>query len=396
MDADAAALRLPFPVEEYRARRARVCQAMQALGIDLLYVTHPANLQYLTGYEAMWYPDRLPSGAILDGRDGHLVLCDWNRHAGYVGTSVLCDESLLFAYGQAPDAVCAYLARRGWLGRRIALEWNSPHPRGPVLRELAGRLREAGMDVLAGDWVVDDVRLYKSGAELACIRQAAAIADAAMLQLRSEMAPGMTELEVSVRLTQLLVQHGSGLAATPVLVNSGPRAWVDVHAFPSARALVPGDVVSVDCCATVAGYHANLARTFVLGPSQTRARAIIAAAAGSFEELRRHAVLDGDPAPAAAAADRYVRERVAAAQVWWVGGYALGLGAMPSWVGHTYLANDGVRKCVLKAGYVSNFENVFVDEQEGFEAGCIDTVVMTPDGLELLSAIPRELLDIPV
>ena len=60
---------LPFPLEEYRARRCRVQAAMDDRGIDVLYVTSPANLCYLTGYEAIWYPSRLPLGLAVV-RDG--------------------------------------------------------------------------------------------------------------------------------------------------------------------------------------------------------------------------------------------------------------------------------------------------------------------------------------
>ena len=38
---------------------------------------------------------------------------------------------------------------------------------------------------------------------------------------------------------------------------------------------------------------------------------------------------------------------------------------------------------------VSNFETVMVDEKGGFEAAAIDTIVMTEDGLEMLSELPR-------
>jgi Xaa-Pro aminopeptidase len=176
------------------------------------------------------------------------------------------------------------------------------------------------------------------------------------------------------------------------LVNSGPTAWADTHGFPTRRVLETGDVVAVDCCAVIDRYHVNLGRTFALGKPNARAAQILSLASGSILELQRLARPGEGPEKAAAAADRYVRERIAAEQVWWVGGYALGISFPPSWVGHTYLANDGPEKCRLEPGYVSNYENVFCDAQDGFEAGCIDTVIMTENGLEVLSAIPRGLL----
>jgi hypothetical protein len=109
-------------------------------------------------------------------------------------------------------------------------------------------------------------------------------------------------------------------------------------------------------------------------------------------ELQREARLGEGPEQAAAAADRYVRERIPADQIWWVGGYALGLALPPSWVGHTYLANDGLERTTWQDGYVSNYETILLDRQDGFEAATIDTLLMTEQGLEVLSELPRELL----
>jgi Xaa-Pro aminopeptidase len=384
--------RLPFSIEEYRDRHARVRAAMAVRGIELLYVTSPANLFYLTGYEAIWYPNRLPLGAVLDCKRPDIVFFDWTRHAGYVSTRVLCDEIAFLDYGRAAEMVAEAFTRFGWHRRVVGIEWSSPNPAAPVMTAVADLLRQGGSTLVSADWLVDQIRLYKSAAELYRIRRAAVIADDAMRQLQKDLRPGMTELEVSAHLARLLANRGSEVAAMAPLVNSGPTAWSDTHGFPTRRVLETGDVVAVDCCAVIDRYHVNLGRTFALGKPNARAAQILSLASGSILELQRLARAGEGPESAVAAADRYVRERIAAEQVWWVGGYALGISFPPSWVGHTYLANDGPEKCRLEPGYVSNYENVFCDAQDGFEAGCIDTLIMTEKGLEVLSAIPRGLL----
>ena len=113
---------LPFRVEEYRARHESVRAAMGACGMDLLYVTSPANLFYLTGYEAIWYPNRLPVAVAVDRESSELVFFDWTRHDAYVSTRVLCDEVVFLDYGRAPQMVADAFAQRGWSKRVIGIE----------------------------------------------------------------------------------------------------------------------------------------------------------------------------------------------------------------------------------------------------------------------------------
>ena len=385
---------LPFPEFEYRQRRERVRDEMAARGIDVLYVTSPPNLLYLTGYQAIWYPPRLPVGAALVRAAPDVVAFDWVRHEGYVRDAVLCDDAVFFEYADAVDVAVAAFRARGWLGGTVGLEESSANPSPALLNALSRGLTAAGAAVVSGDWVVDRVRLYKSDAELQRVRTAADMADRAFERLAVELRPGISELEVSARVAALLAEEGSEIAATPPLVSSGPDAWRDTHAFPGHRLLQRGDVVSVDACGVVDRYHANLSRTYALGDVSGVARELLELAAGSVDELVRAARPGEGPEVAAAAAERYVRERIAPERIWWVGGYAIGLALPPSWVGHTYLANDGPQRCLLMPGYVSNFENVFFDEQEGFAADFIETVVMTESGLEVLSRLPRTLIDV--
>jgi Xaa-Pro aminopeptidase len=385
---------LPFSEAEYRGRRERARDEMAARGIDVLYVTSPPNLLYLTGYQAIWYPPRLPLGAVLTRGAPEVVVFDWVRHEGYVRTAVLCDDAVLFDYADAVRVVVAAFRERGWLAGAVGLEQSAANPAPRVVRELAAALADAGGRVVDGDWVVDRVRLYKSPAELERVRLAADMADRALERLREDLRPGLSELEVSAHVGALLAEEGSEIAATPALVSSGPHAWRDTHAFPGHRLLEAGDVVSVDVCGVADRYHANVSRTFALGAASPLARAMLEQAAGSVDALVGAARPGEGPEAAAAAADRHVRERIAPERIWWVGGYALGLALPPSWVGHTYLANDGPERCLLLPGYVSNFETVLFDEGEGFAAGFIDTVVMTEDGLEALSRLPRTLIDV--
>jgi Xaa-Pro aminopeptidase len=383
---------LAFGRLEYEERLRRLRASMTASGVDVLLVTSPVNLCYLTGYVASWYAPRLPTGALIHREAPEVVIVDWSRHADYVPLIALHDELELVDYGSAPSEVVAALRRRGWLDGTVGLDWSAPNPVAGVLRDISAGIAALGGDVVSGDHLVDDLRIYKSPAELERIRRAGEIADDAFAALRSRIRPGLTELEVAALITSLLAERGSEVPAQHALVSSGPTAWADVHAFPSRREIERGEIVSVDACAVIDRYHVNLSRVFAMGGVHARAEEYLAAGAESLAVLCREARIGESPAPAMAAAERALRERVPAENVWWVGGYGLGLAFPPSWVGHTYLADDGPRRAALGPGYVSNFETVLYDRIAGFEAAAIDTLVATENGLAPVSRIPRELL----
>ena len=79
-------------------------------------------------------------------------------------------------------------------------------------------------------------------------------------------------------------------------------------------------------------------------------------------------------------------------QVWWVGGYALGISVPPNWVGHTYLSNDAFEQFTWEPGYVTNYENILFGREGRFTASYMETLLMTEQGIEILSTVPRELL----
>jgi Xaa-Pro aminopeptidase len=384
----------PFTDAEYVDRLRRAREEMAVHGLDALYVTSPANIFYLTGYESIWYPPRLPIGVVVVREPERTIFFDWIRHEDYARLHTRCDEFVFFEYHDQADpieTVGTAFRDRGLADAVVGVERSGHIPPGPIVDAMAEILAAGGAEIRSADWIVDDLRLFKSAAELERIREAAEIADAAYEQLGEQLRPGLTELQVCGLVHKLLADQGSEVAACSPLVNSGPTAWMDVHSFPTRRELVAGDTLSIDSCAVVDRYHANLCRTFSIGEPNPDAVAALDAAAGSIDELCRLARVGDGPETAAAAAERWVLDRVPAEKVWWVGGYALGIALPPHWVGNAYLANDGLTSITWQPGYVSNFENILVDKEAGFEACTIDTVVMTEEGLEVLSRHPRGL-----
>jgi Xaa-Pro aminopeptidase len=389
---------LAFSIDEYRARERRVVEEMDRRGIDVLYVMNPANINYLTGFESVWYAPEGPYGVVVCRRQGGITFLDFKWHENHVLNAAHWDETFFFDDASAVDTVLRTFSDRGWVNGRVGMEWHGAATASPVVRALADGLSKRGAEVVPGDWVVDHARLVKSPAEIECVRRAAAIGDAAFEQLLEFVRPGMTEIEVEARLALAMAELGGERGAIQTMVSAGSDLRQG-HGAPSRRPIERGDVMGIDMCGAFKRYHVDLCRTFAIGEDVPAVREILDYTARSIE-LVTEGVRRGDPLDVAQKiADDYVFARFSPEDVWWVGGYAIGIAFPPSWVGHTYLSNDtstgAHEQFTWEPGYVSNYENILYTAEHG-GASYIDSLIMTESGLEILSKLPRTLTVIEV
>lgn len=382
---------LPFPVEEYRARAARVREEMRRRDVEVLFVMSPANLCYLTGFESIWYPPRAPLGVVLSVHDEDAVFLDYERHETHVRMHSHFDDAVFYDYATAVDTVARTFRERGWASGTVGIEWSSKSPAGPMIHETAEAIAAQGARIVSGDWIVDRVRAVKGPLELERVRRAAEIADHAAAALDGWVKPGRTELEIAAYLNLAMAEKGGEEAAIRTMVSAGPDVWCRTHGAPGRRPVERGDVMYVDLCGVVDRYHVDICRTFAIGEDHPDVRAVLDETSRSVEAVQA-AVRPGDPLDVAQrVAEEYIFSRFPREQVWWVGGYALGIALPPDWVGHTYLSNDAYESFTWEPGYVTNYENILFDRNAGWTASYMETLLMTPDGIEILSRRPRTL-----
>ena len=382
---------LPFTESEYGGRARRVREEMGRRNVDVLFVMSPANLCYLTGFESIWYPPRAPLGVVVSADDERQVFLDYERHETLVRQIAVFDDAVFYGYEDALDTIARSFRERGWHEGSVGIEWWTQTPGAPLVRETADRLEALGARIVDGDWIVDRVRAVKTEAELEYVGRAAEIVDVAYADLLETVRPGQTELQIAARLDAVMADQGGESAAIRTMVSAGPDVWCRTHSPPSRRQLEVGDVMYVDACGVFNRYHADLCRTVAIGRDHPEARRILEHTAQSVEAVQR-AVGPGDPLDVAQrAAEEWVFAKIPREQVWWVGGYALGIAVPPSWVGHTYLSNDAFEPFTWEPGYVTNYENIVFDSERGFTASYMETLVMTEEGVRTLSRHPREL-----
>ena len=117
------------------------------------------------------------------------------------------------------------------------------------------------------------LRAVKDASEIARLKAAQAVTDAAFAHIVKFMRPGMTEREVQLELEDYLLRHGGEGLAFSSIVATGVNG-ADPHAIPGNTRLEAGQCVVLDFGAKALGYCADMTRTVFLGaPEGTMAEA---------------------------------------------------------------------------------------------------------------------------
>jgi len=399
----------PFPPEEYAARRQKVREAMARDGVDGLLVTGAADVNYLTGYDQIWHSYLNIIGIFLRAEDGASLFFDNDGHIVLQSTTPDTGEVVVLPRGAAASHVpliAEAIQARGWAKGRIALQpWcYGPHP--SLLAAIGDRLAAtgaatgtatgaAGAEIADGSTIVEDVRLIKSPREVAVMREAGRMADLAMAAARDVLAPGLRETDVDAAFTAALMGNGCGYPGIRSMVGSGPRSGAH-HGPATHRRIKEGDIVHIDFCASLHRYHVNLSRSFAVGPADERWHELMDKAAGCIDAVIEGVVPGESMARVQEVADAYTDAQGLRSYVWMIGGYTLGIAMPPDWCGrHRPKPREDVPIPLLEPGLVFNYENQF-DVFEGWPGGTgaayIETFLVSEEGLELLSALPRNLV----
>jgi Xaa-Pro dipeptidase len=289
-----------------------------------------------------------------------------------------------FPYGENPSQWEAVFRKAvislGLDGKKIGVE-----PRQLRLLEFQ-YVRDAALEADFPDAseALSSLRLCKDKVEIESMRRAVKVAQDALKATLPSIKIGMTEKEIEAELTVQLLKHGSGpeLPFTPI-VSSGPNS-ANPHASPSNRKLQPGDLLVVDWGATVDGYISDLTRTFGVGEVEAEFQKI-ATIVLRANEAGRSAGRPGVPCANVDKAARNVIEQ-AGYGVYFTHrtGHGIGMEAHEQ----PYMRNDNMQ--MLYPGMVYTVEpGIYLPDRGGVRIE--DNVVVTKDGVEVLSDMPREL-----
>lgn len=386
----------PFSPEEYATRRHRVRLALHRAGLDAIYITNPADLTWLTNYDMIWYHLQNLTGLLVRADRDEDVFFDGPSHTTIVSTTPEIRECVFTPYDRPQaEVIVEGIAARGLAKAKIGVQPWGYAPHATVSDDFRARLEAGGATVEDHSFLVEELRFVKSPAEVAVVRRTAEIADNAMEAARDAIAEGVMETELEGVIMASMMKAGGGYPGIRSMIGSGPRAGTH-HSPPQHRKIKRGDLVFVDFCGCLHRYHVNVNRTFSLGEPDQRWTTLMDNSAGCVDAVLKGVKVGDNLSKVQEVADAYTDKVGLRDYVWFVGGYSLGIAVPPDWCGSHWVApRENLGDRVITPGQVFNLENqfdVWEDWPGGSGAAWIDSFVVTEDGLEVLSRLPRNLV----
>src|SRR5208282_6332976 len=375
---------LPFELSEFKDRVARVRSVMKRQDIDVLILTSPENIFYLSAFQT---PGFYMFEALVLPLDDDPFMVAREAESPWVKARSWIQKSSYYSDHADPIKVLAKAMSQAKCARgKVAVEkksWFLTVERYEQLKKLLPKAR-----LVDGSWIVENIRLLKSSAELEYMRQAAKIVDKTMQAGIDAIAEGRTENDVAAEVYKTMISEGSVYPGAHPYIVSGKRTGI-MHANYEGRVIEKGDQVFLEIPACVNRYHAAMMRTTIVGEAPDKLERMAEASIRGLEV----AIQAIKPGRTSAEVDAEVRSEVTR-----MGfgdafrhrtAYSFGIAFPPTW-GEEIAHIREKDKMILKPGMVFHvILSLRILEIGG--VGFSESIAVTKDGAEVLGKFQRKL-----
>ena len=386
--------RQPFSANEYRERLRETQRRMDANGLDVLLITDPANMFYLSGYNA--YSFYVPQILIVTPEQDQPVWVGRDQDYTCAAKTTWLDSDNIVVYSDEyvdsdkhpMNYVADILSELGKADSTVGVEMNAYYFSAHAYHELSRSLSDATLTDITK--FVNQVRMVKSDDEVECHRRAAEISERAMRRGIDTIGPGVRECDAAATVYKALLEGteetGGDYPAIVPLMPSGEGTG-SPHLTWTNETYDEGEPVILELAGVVNRYHSPLTRTVFLGepPDQVRTASQVIvdgleAALGAVE-----------PGVTCEEVEQAWRDEIAGTMVEKESriGYSTGIGYPPSWVEQTASIRPGDTTELQPNMVFHMIPGVWFDDY-GIEIS--ESFLVTEDGAEVLADFPRELI----
>lgn len=388
------AVELPFERGEYAQRLKKTREAMVARGMELLIVSDPTNMAWLTGYDGWSF---YVHQCVLVALDGEPVWYGREQDANGARRTVYMAGDHIASYPDhyvqsterhPMDLLCReVIARLGWSHCRIGVEMDNYYFSAAAYAALRRNLPDAQWVDATG--LVNWQRAVKSPREISYMRVAARIVEHMHQRILEVIEPGMRKNELVAQIYAAGIQgvpgHGGDYPAIVPLLPTGRDAaaphltWNDAPMAGNA-----GTFFEIAGC--YKRYHCPQSRTVYLGRPPAHfleaEQAVLEGIDAGLEQARPGNTCEDVANAFFERLKRYGIEKTSRC------GYAIGASYPPDWGERTMSLRPGDRT-VLEPGMTFHFMPGLWQKDWGLEI--TESILITPTGAETFCNTPRKL-----
>jgi Xaa-Pro dipeptidase len=377
---------LHFTTDEFAERLRKLLAGMAERRLDAMLLFAQESMYWLTGYDTFGFCFFQSLVVRADGRMALLTRSADLRQAQL--TSLITDIRIWTDRRDASPAaqLRAMVDDIGIAGSRIGIETDTHG-----LTFTNGRKVEAAFshcELVDASDLIGRLRSVKSAAEIAYVRQAAALSDAADRAALALIGPGVDEGAILAAQHDAIFRGGGDYPANEFIIGSGAEALLCRYKS-GRRRLTERDQITLEFAGVYRHYHAALMRTVVVGEPDDLHRAYHAAAREALlaceAEIRPGRTAGDVFAAHALVLDRHglSEHRLAAC------GYSLGAKFTPSWMDWPmfYQGNDWV----LEPGMVMFAHMILMDSSTSTAMCLARTSLIGDEGSEPINGSDLDL-----
>ena len=366
---------LHFTDAEFAARRAKVMDQMQERQLDALLMFSQESMYWLTGYDTFGF---CFFQCLVFKADGDMALLTRSadlrqaRHTSNIDNIVIWTDG-----GNANPAIDLrdLMSDMGLLGTQVGIEYDSPGLNAANGKRVDEALRTFA-DLSDASNLVHMLRVTKSDAELAYVRQAASHADAALDAALQTTKAGADEGKILAAMQGAIFEAGGDYAGNGFIIGSAEDALLCRYKS-GRRKLSKNDQLTLEWAGVAAQYHVAMMRTLVVGKPKPEHEAFFEASRDALlavEEAMTVGNTFGDIFDAHTRvmdAAGLARHRLNAC------GYSLGARYAPCWMdGPMFFAGNETPV----APNMTLFAHMIIMDSDSQTAMCLGQTYLTTDG----------------
>ncbi|MCI5078174.1 ectoine hydrolase DoeA [Oricola sp.] len=385
--------RRDFTPEEYQERLGRIRAVMAEKGIDLLIISDPSNMHYVTGYDGWSF---YTHQAALLGMEGEPVW--WGRGIDALGarrTVSMADDNIVGyedSYVQNPlkhpmETLAELIRERGWETARIGVELDNYYYSAKAHLALTEQLPDARFEDATG--LVNWQRAIKSATEIEYMRRAARIVEAMHATILEKAEPGLPKNALVAEIYRTSVAgadgHWGDYTAIVPMAPSGMDATAP-HLTWDDQPLQKNESTFFEIAGAHRRYHCPQSRTLFIGkPPQNyldAEKAVLESVEAGLEKAKPGNRCEDIANAFNATLNKFgfIKDNRC--------GYSIGMSYPPDWGERTMSFRRGDMS-VLKPGMTFHFMPALWLDDGGLEI--TEPILITETGAECFCTTPRQL-----